>query len=255
MPGERLRGEAVLPVSGTPIRLREPTGEDELLVLESTGPPVPTMLALGQRLAAGPDGRAFDWPALPAVDLAAVALLIRAAWLGGTIRTEALCSGERCGEPIDVSFGIAAYFDHHRPRRFRGAVESEPGWFALSRSDVRFRIPTVADLLEGRLASCVIPVDLSAAEARRVDRALEALAPRLDGDLAGTCPACGRGVDLRFEPISYVLAELRDASIGLFAHVHELAVAYHWSEQSILALDRRRRHGYVSLVRQEYALV
>ena len=254
----------MLPVSGTQVRLREPTGEDELLVLESSGPAAATTLALAVRLAADPAGRPIDWPALPAVDLGAAALLIRGAWLGNTIRTEALCPAGGCDEPIDVAFGIPAYLDHHRPRGFRGASEGEPGWFALTGTEVRFRIPTIGDLLEAlegtapaatMLERCVRPPDPSAAVARRVDRALEALAPRLDGELSGTCPACGQTVDLRFEPISYVLEELRDASTGLFAHVHELASAYQWSEHAILALARRRRHGYVSMIRGEYALV
>jgi hypothetical protein len=252
----------MLPVSGRQVRLREPTGEDELLVLESAGPAAATILALAVRLAADPVGRAIDWPALPAVDLGAAALLIRGAWLGNTIRTEALCGATGCDEPIDVAFSIPAYLDHHRPRRFRGVSECEPGWFALPGTDVRFRIPTIADLLEAlegsgpaatMLERCVRPSELSAAVARRIDRALEALAPRLDGALSGTCPACGQTVDLRFEPISYVLEELRDASTGLFAQVHELAFAYHWSEQAVLTLGRRRRHGYVAMVRGEYA--
>lgn len=248
-------GAALLPVSGRHLRIREPRGEDELLVLESAGPAAPTMLALASRLATADDGSALDWPALPAVDLAAAALLVREVWLGGTIRTEALCPSVECAEPIDVSFGIADYLDHHRPRSFRGAVEDDLGWFALRDAGVRFRIPLVADVVAGTLADCVRPADLSAAEARRVDRALDAVAPRLDGELAGSCPACGRSVELRFEPIAYVTEELRDASSGLFAQVHELALAYHWSEASILALDRARRHGYVSLIREEFAVV
>jgi hypothetical protein len=245
----------MLPVSGRHLRIREPRGEDELLVLESMGPAAQTMLVLGTRLATAADGSALDWPSLPAVDLSAAALLVRESWLGSTIRTEALCPSTECAEPIDVSFGVAAYLDHRRPRPFRGAVEDGSGWFALTGADVRFRIPLVADLVEGTLADCVRPADPSAAEARRVDRALDAVAPRLDGELTGSCPACGRSVELRFEPIAYVIEELRDASSGLFAQVHELARAYHWSEASILALDRTRRHGYVSLIREEYALV
>lgn len=245
----------MLPVSGRRLRIREPRGEDELLVLESTGPAVQTMLALATRLVTAEDGSALDWPALPAVDLSAAALLVRETWLGGTIRTEALCPSAGCAEPIDVSFGIAAYLDHHRPRPFRGAVEDDSGWFTLGDADARFRIPLVADLAAGTLADCVRPADLSAAQARRVDRALDAVAPRLDGELTGSCPACERSVELRFEPIAYVIEEVRDASFGLFAQVHELARAYQWSEASILALDRTRRRGYVSLIREEYALV
>jgi hypothetical protein len=251
-----LPGAAPLPVSGIALRLHEPVGEDELLVLESSGPPVQTMVALAARLATTrADARPVDWLGVPAVDLAAAALQVRAAWLGGTIRTEALCTAEGCSEPIDVSFGVAAYLEHHRPRRFRGVTEAEAGWFALAGTDVQLRIPTVADVVDGTLESCVRPADLSPAEARRVDRALEALAPRLDGALTGRCPACGKTVDLHFEPIGYVLAELRDASVGLFAEVHALARAYHWSEQAILALSRRRRRGYVALVHEEYAPV
>jgi hypothetical protein len=249
-----LPGAALLPVSGRHLRIRGPRGDDELLVLEGTDSAAQTVLALATRLATAEDGTALDWPALPAVDLAAAALLVRERWLGGTIRTEALCLSAECAEPIDVSFGIAAYLEHHRPRSFRGAVEDGSGWFALTGADVRFRIPLIADLVAGTFADCVRPADLSAAEARRVDRALEAVAPRLDGELTGSCPVCGLSVELRFEPISYVIEELRDAASGLFAQVHELARAYHWSEPSILALDRTRRRGYVSLIREEYVL-
>jgi hypothetical protein len=249
-----LSGAALLPVSGRHFRIREPRGDDELLVLESTGPAARTLLSLATRLAAAADGSELDWPELPAVDLAAAALLVREAWLGRTIRTEALCSSAECAEPIDVSFGIRAYLDHHRPRRFRGAGEDGSGWFTLTGTDVRFRIPSIGDLVGGTLADCIRPTDLSASEVRRVDRALDALAPRLDGELTGSCPACGRSVELRFEPISYVIEELRDASSELFAQVHELARAYHWSEAAILGLERNRRRRYVSLVREEFAL-
>lgn len=249
-----MSGAALLPVSGRQLRIREPRGDDELLVLERPGSSAQTMLELAARLAAAADGSDLDWPALPAVDLAAAALLVREVWLGATIRTEALCPSADCGEAIDVSFGIGDYLDHHRPRSFRGAVEDGSGWFGLTGSDVRFRIPLIGDLVAGALADCVRPADVSAVEARRVDRALDALAPRLDGELTGSCPDCGRSVELRFEPIAYVIEELRDASSGLFAQVHELARAYHWSESAILALNRNRRRGYVSLVREEYAL-
>lgn len=251
----------VLPASGTWVELHEPTGEDELALLRATGPAAPTMLALVARLASD-QREPIDWPALPAVDLGAAALLMRSDWLGKLIRAEAMCPVAGCGEPIDVPISIPEYLHHHRARPARSASPCEPGWFALSGSEVRFRIPTIADLLArldgGSEASlrerCVQPPGLTAAVARRVDRALDALAPRLDGDLSGTCPACGERVGLRFEPISYVLEELREASGGLLAQVHELAFAYHWSEADILRLDRRRRQGYVSMIRGEYAL-
>lgn len=254
----------VLPASGTQVLLREPTGEDELLVLESSGPDTATILTLATRLAGDPAGRSIDWLELPAVELGAAALLIRRAWLGNRIRTEALCPAPECNETIDVAFSVPTYLDHHAPRPFRGATESEPGWFALRGTDTRFRIPTIGDLIaevEGpgfetaMLERCLRPADPPAAVAKRIDRALEALAPRLDGEVGGTCPNCRQTVNLRFEPISYVLEELRDASRGLFEQVHELAASYHWSEQAILVLGRRRRLGYVAMIRGELAPV
>lgn len=254
----------ILPVSGRELRLREPTGEDELLVLEDSGSPPVAILELATRLTSDPSGRPIDWPALPAADLGAAALLIRSSWIGRTIRTEALCTAPSCGEPIEVVFGIAAYLLHHRPRRFRGSTAREAGWYGLNGTDARFRIPTIADLLAALEAPdapallharCVRPPGPPAAVAGRIDRALQALAPRLDDDIGGSCPSCGTFVELHFDPVSYVLAELRDAATSLYVHVHELALAYHWSERAILALDRRRRTGYVEMIRGVPALV
>jgi hypothetical protein len=254
-------GQGVLPASGTRVWLRDATGEDEILVLASAEPPVSTILSLAARLASDGTGQPLDWLALPAVDLGAGALLIRATWLGETIRTEALCPSEKCGEPIDIAFGIPDYLEHHRPRRVLMLSRDDDGWLSFDGGDTRFRIPTIADMLaelhdrgQTLRVRCLRPPNPTAKYLRRVDRALEALAPRLDGELSGTCPACGTVVELRFEPIGYVLEELRDACVGVYAQVHELALAYHWSEESILALDRRTRGRYVAMVRGEMVL-
>lgn len=256
-----MAGQGVLPASGARVWLRDAGGEDEMLVLTSAGPPPTTILALATRLASDPAGDPLDWMSLPAVDLAAAALLIRSSWLGDTIRTEALCPSDQCGEPIDITFGITDYLEHHRPRRARGVSPLEDGWFSLVGAEARFRIPAIADLLAGLrdddqalVRVCVRPSHPSAQAMRRIDRALEALAPRLDDELSGTCPDCGATVELYFEPIGYVLQELRDSCSSVYAHVHELALAYHWPEQTILALDRRRRARYVAMVRGELAL-
>jgi hypothetical protein len=245
-----LTAVGTLPTSGVDVVTHEPTGLDELIVMEGAGSRVETMLALARRLVRG----VADWSGLPAGDLGAAALLVRRTWLGETIRTDARCAATGCGERIDIAFDIDTYLEHHRPRRARGVTVTEPGWFVLAGSDVAFRIPTVADLTEAPEAlveRCVRPSIPELRTLLRIERALEALAPPLAGELAGVCPACGAPVTLWFEPIDYVLAELRDASTSLFEHVHELALAYHWPEPAILALGRRRRHGYVDLVRGE----
>jgi len=247
---------ATLPASGLSVWAREPVGADELLVYESDRSPVDSMLALVGRLVTDADGEPVAWSELPAVDLAAAALLVRRVWLGRTIQAEARCPAAGCGEPIDVTFAIDTYLEHRRRRAFRGLTALELPWFGLERADVRFRVPTVGDLTAAGdraalVEQCVQPPSVSSAVLRRVERALDALAPSLDGLLAGTCPVCGAEVELWFAPIEYVLLELRDASASLFTQVHELALAYHWSEPEILGLECRRRQGYVELVRAD----
>lgn len=250
----------MLPVSRLALAVREPTGEDELFVVETAAPPLPALLGLARRVVTTEAGDPVPWHDLPATDLAAVALVIRRAWIGSTVRTDTPCPAPGCGERIDVSFTIGDYVEHHRPRRARGAQEAGDGWWTLTGTEVRFRIPTVGDVNEapggdtaGVLAErCVEAAGgLSGALARRLDRALSALAPSLDDFLGGTCPECGREVALRFDPIGYTLAELRHTFAGIHAETHALASAYAWPEAAILALPRSRRRRYASLIAEE----
>jgi hypothetical protein len=247
-----------LPSSGIGLAVREPDGTDELFVAETTLAPLPAMAELARRVASAPDGGSLDWAGLPAVDLDAAALMIRRSWMGDVIRAEATCPGADCRERIDVSFGIGNYISHHRPRRPRGIAQAPgEGWFTLAGATVRFRVPTVADLLDavsaGRPADtlsgrCVDAPGLSQALARRLDRALSGLAPRLDDLVGGSCPGCGREVTMRFDPLGYTLAELRFAFSGVHLETHALASTYGWPETAILALPRSRRRSYAAII-------
>lgn len=252
----------MLPVSGVVLAVREPAGEDELYVVETALAPVPALLGLASRVAGAACGDPLDWPGLPAVDLHAAALTIRRCWLGDAIRTETQCPDPGCGERIDVSFGIADYVGHHPPRRPRGVTEGpEAGWFTLAGTTVRFRVPVVADLLvaaaDGSPAAdslagrCVDAARISRPLARRLDRALSALAPSLSDLVGGVCPACGREVAIRFDPLEYTLAELRGVFSGIQLETHLIASAYGWPEAAILALPRGRRRRYASLIADE----
>jgi hypothetical protein len=246
-----------LPVSGITLAVGEPSGEDELFVVETALAPLPAWLQLARRVGTSAVGGPLDWMALPAADLAAAALTIRRAWIGDAIRTDTECPSPGCGERIDVNFGVGDYLEHHRPRRPRGVTRgADDGWFTLTGVTVRFRIPTVGDLVEARSGDrpdavlaerCVDPPEVSRAFARRLDRALSALAPSLDGLVGGSCPACGHELTMRFDPLAYTLSELRDAFSGIHLETHALASAYGWPEPAILALPRDRRRRYAAL--------
>jgi hypothetical protein len=251
----------VLPVSGTALTVREPTGQDEIFLVETTLPPLAAVLELARRVAGTADGAPVDWAGLPAPDVGAVALEIRRSWFGDLISSEARCPDPGCREWIDVSFGIGDYLRHHRPRRPRGIVPAPgEGWFSLARATVRFRVPTAADLLavvsdqrpaDALSCRCIDAPEISRALARRLDHALSALAPNLDDMLGGTCPGCGHQVAVRFDPFGYTLAELRNAFSGIFLETHALAAAYGWPEEVILALPRSRRRRYASIIASE----
>jgi hypothetical protein len=248
----------LLPVSGAVLSVREPTGADEVFVVETALAPMPAFLELARRVTTTATGDPLDWVSLPGTDLDAVALVIRQSWIGDTIRADVLCPAQDCGERIDVSFGIGAYLEHHRPRQPRGVTEAaDHGWFTLVRAPVRFRIPTVADLLATASARqpeeilsgrCLDATEISRPLARRLDRALAGLAPSLDDLVGGTCPACGHAVTMRFDPLSYTLAELRAVFSAVYLETHALAAAYGWPEEAILALPRSRRRRYASVI-------
>ncbi|MGO9783528.1 MAG: hypothetical protein ACLPKE_08040 [Streptosporangiaceae bacterium] len=245
-------------VDGLAVEVREPLGEDELFLLETPLPPVRAVAALADRVVTVRGGDAPDWARWPAVQLGAVALGIRRAWISDQIVSEQRCPQAGCGEKVDVSFAITSYVAHLRPRRPRNvAPDGGDGWYSLGRAGVRFRVPTVADLLAsaagedaaGTLATrCLDPAAPPARVARAVDRALSAMAPSLDGLVGGACPECGASLALRFDPVAYTLAELRDAFAGLYWETHALASAYGWPEDVILRLPRARRQRYGAMI-------
>ena len=104
-------------------------------------------------------------------------------------------------------------------------------------------------------ARCLDPAALPARAARAVDRALSAMAPSLDGLVGGACPACGASLALRFDPVAYTLAELRDAFAGIYRETHALASAYGWPEEVILRLPRARRQRYCAMIIDERSLL
>jgi hypothetical protein len=245
-------------LSDLALDVREPTGEDEMFVLETALSPTRTMVELADRVASLANGGAVDWSRVPAARLGAIAFAIRRAWVGERIVSEGMCGAAGCGQRFDVTLTISAYLAHHRPRRPRGVgPAAEEGWFSLAGTSVRFRVPTVADVLSvmdderpelAISAVCINPPGVTAPIARRIDRALGALSPGLDGVVAGGCPSCGATVQLSFDPVAFTLAELRDIFVGLYRETHALAGAYGWDEGTILRLPRGRRRRYWKMV-------
>jgi hypothetical protein len=248
----------LLPVSRVALSIKGPTSSDELHVLESEQTPALAILELAGRVATLEDGAAVDWDALPASEIAAIALAIRQAWIGDQLSTDGECP--ECAERVDVSFRIGEYFRHFRPSTPADVVNTGDGWYEIS--GIRFRVPRVADLtaaLAGDDSAATLakasvePTDLSEEQWEIVDAALDLIAPSLDGTVGGLCPECGSSMSLRLDPCSYVMAELRDLFAGIYYEVHLLARAYGWKEIDILSMSRTRRIKYAHLISEEVA--
>lgn len=246
-----------LPVSGSVVELRPPSGADDLLLAESPRADWSLATNLLDRLAplatadvAGGAG----WAHQSLTDCDAVLLELRRNIAGDRILTDTVCTTGTCGRRIDVGFRISDLLSHRRIRKPPGVEPSdEAGWY---RMDVcEFRLPTPHDLLglsnptRSELADlCVRPDRIRGLRLARIESAMDAVSPSLSGDLKVRCPECGTDLDVYFDALVYVLEELRARAAGVYADIHLLAWAYHWPEGEIIALSSIRRARYVALV-------
>jgi hypothetical protein len=249
-----------MPISGIEVEFRRTTGHEDLLLLESHGDPLSTSIRLVERLAQRRDGETLNAAELPLADLEAMLLELRRSLIGDTVASRGKCPRPECATPIDVSFSIADYLRSHDTRRPADVtpLESRPEWFEMRGRKVQFRLVTAADLAAAAMSSApelelvrrTIRV-ASAAELkrnqRRVQKAMEQLAPPFSGEIEGQCPECGERVNFWFDVPAYVLRELRFDAELLYEDINQLAMRYHWSEREILDLPRQRRMQYVEL--------
>lgn len=63
------------------------------------------------------------------------------------------------------------------------------------------------------------------------------------------CPSCGNPQSVLVDVPTFLWMEVRHAAQRLMEEVHELAWAYGWTEDAILAMSPRRRQAYIEMVR------
>jgi len=207
-------------------------------------------------------GPKVSWNRLPITDLDTLLLLLRQRLIGDVILSDTRCQQPSCGARVDISFRIGEYLASHRQRRPQWVEEDADGWYRLAGQATKFRLPTGGDLeaLDGDadaerelIRKCVQPEDVSAPERRRIERAMEAMAPALSHTVEGACPECGATLEVYFDVRSFVLGELADRAGSIYQDVHLLALHYNWPEESILALPQKRRRYYAEMLRDRGA--
>jgi hypothetical protein len=249
-----------LPVSGWDVVVRPPNGTDDLVILETEGNVVARTLTLLARVARRADTDDADWPGLCVTDFEVLLGMLRQTVLGAAMTCAFECPRPACHERVEVGFSLADYLAAARPRRPHDVIDSDrPHWFRLHDAAASFRLPTAADqsAVLGRsdaarlLAErCLDPANMSGPPRTRAERAMAVMAPEISRPVVGRCPACDATVRAGLHLPSLVMTELRRAAEGLHEDVHVLASAYHWQEEAILALPRRRRQDYAIRARR-----
>jgi hypothetical protein len=168
----------------------------------------------------------------------------------------------KCGEQLEFPLDTRQF---GKPAEPPEDLQLEQGGFR-----VRFRVPAAADLVacaaepgvvaaeQRLLRNCVLDARLHehliAAE-DLPDGLLEALTsamteadPGADLRVQATCPLCDHHWESTFDIVSFLWTELQDWALRVLREVHQLALAYGWSERDILELSPRRRRLYLQMV-------
>ena len=195
-------------------------------------------------------------------------------------RVDAAAACPICNEPLEMSLHIEDIIVDAQPSRGESYwVNVGVGAGADTNYDVRYRLPTSADLIQVALKDireaqgvnlalaraellrfCVLEVYCQDANGSRVaasahDLPEEAIAamtthmaqmdPQGDVQLALSCPACRHSWLAPFDVVSFLWAEVEAWAQHLLHEVHTLAAGYGWHEADILAMSAWRRGWYL----------
>ncbi len=273
------------------VELSPPTGEDEYFLagLAADAPAAYAVTGLLARCVrrVGAFGAHAAGGAAPVRELLVgdrdfLMLKLRELTFGKRVDCALRCPAPACRKPMDWRFNSDEIDFDCRPvtRRFF-TVQLPPEVFGEGERPetrvVEFRLPTGADqealaslaLTDPEAAACELLARcvrrvgertgldraaverLPAAARAAVEEEMERLAPRLDGDVELVCPECGNAFTTYFDLTQFFLSELQGNLHHLEREVHFLAWHYHWSEQDILSMPRRKRRRYVALLQEE----
>lgn len=242
-----------LRASGASIHLRSPDGQDDLLLAKSSGRAVEVGIALLSRLG----GEGFDAGALLVTDFETLLLNLRVARLGPAMSLGFTCA--HCRAVAEIAFKTSELIEATQPRRPPSVSDdpARPGWFRIA--EAGFRLPTARDQVdaaayphpEHRLAELCLDDTARRARLRaKVERAMEAMAPLLSREIAGSCPTCDAPVRAFLCVPEIVVRELKRAAATIYEEIDLIARAYHWPELVILALPAGRTRAYAELIRR-----
>lgn len=231
--------------------LRPLTGADEMAAAQG-------MVTLLDRVlvAAGADAvKSGEAARLAVCDRDRLLAAVQRELFGDRIDADARCGS--CEMDFTLAFSLAALIDARAPEVPEGVDgPDDAGFYSLA--GIRFRLPCSRDLMRvaglpaeaaqaALLDACIIQGDAGVC-ADDVDAAMARLGPTLNTDLEATCPHCSSLQTVRFNIADFLARQLANERPFLVREVHEIACAYGWAHDTIMALPRQERHDYVRLI-------
>lgn len=216
--------------------------------------------ALALLTSAMPDAGESDLAALPVGSRDAALLDLRERLFGTRFTGRTSCPA--CAEQIELMF------DAGEVRR--DAPSQRAFSMRIGDCDVELHLPSTRDL--EAIESCD---DLPSARAELFARCVESvhrgdelaaidelppeaielaaarmseLDPQADVAFDVDCPACAHAWREPFDVVTFLWNELDAAARHLLQDVHQIALAYGWSEDAILALSPARRAAYLGML-------
>jgi hypothetical protein len=226
--------------------MRALSATELLSVWESGSNEVPVQRALTMLAAASPETSSDSLARLTLGQRDARLLALREMMFGSDATGVTDCP--ECGERIELRFSCS---DIHP------ATDTEsPTEVAVKSNgrEVRFRLPTSADLLavssSGQLLErCLLSRGNRLREdfLPAVSEKMSSADPMADIQLALNCPNCEHKWKAAFDIVAFLWREISAAARRLLREVHTLASAYGWTEAEILALSPARRRFYLEM--------
>lgn len=212
-----------------------------------------------------------------------IILKLRELTFGDRVLTTIKCLAPGCGSKIDIDFSL-----HDIPVK---ELEQKGPTYSLELSpqaalemadgeihrEISFRLPNGGDqevvspmiscneslalsMLLDRCIQAIGPISnpdkeivamLSPLARLEIEKAMEAMAPKLDLAMTVTCPECLREFEIPFNLQDMFFGEFRTSLDLLYREVHSLAYHYHWSEREIMEMSKQQRGNYIEILANE----
>ena len=192
----------------------------------------------------------------------ALLLTLREMTFGQSLNCMASCPG--CSDQLELTLNVADI-------RVEKKAES-PGELTtiIEKFEVRFRVPNSKDIAllhdpkdlaasrEEVYGRCILsicknskkisfdelPVNVKEEISDRIAKA----DPQADVLLDLSCPSCSKKWQVVFDIVSFFWIEITAWAYRIMYEVRNLALAYGWSEEDILAMSPWRRHHYLEMI-------